>query len=280
LSPLGSGAYTVKPTKSGQVNGISGLDAARVAQHVAGLISLNANQQMAGDATNNGGLSGLDAARIAQFAAGLTNPGIAGQWKFLPGTRSYPGVANAIGGENYEGILVGDVTGNWTAPAAREDNLYPAARNVEPGVRPVPVTLPGGIVAAAGRNVIVPIVIGETAGKGVIAYDFTFTYDPNVLTPDMTATWGSGTRSSGWSVVVNTETPGQIRVTAYGTSALSEPGVLLNLEFKVSGRGNVKTGLKWPFFQLNEGEVPADLAAGSRARNSSNRNWLIPGGSR
>jgi hypothetical protein len=293
LTGFGSGAYTVTPAKTGDVNGsISGLDAARVAQHVAGLITLTSNQQIAGDATNNGGLSGLDAARIAQFAAGLTNPGIAGQWKFVPATRNYASVAGTIVGDNYEAILVGEVTGNWTAPIPRlmpEASLTSALgdqstkSSVEAGTDrsggPASVTLPNDIAARAGRAVTVPIAIGETRGKGILAYDFTFNYDPAVLTPDMSANWAARTLSEGWTVVINAEASGSVKVTAFNTAGLSGSGTLLNLAFNAVRSG--RTELKWTAFELNEGQVATGLpfAVGTRSSGfSSELNPFVPRG--
>jgi hypothetical protein len=248
LGGLGSGAYTVTPTKSGSVNGsISGLDAARVAQHVAGLISLTANQQVAGDATNNGGLSGLDAARIAQFAAGLTNPGIAGQWKFTPPTRTYGSVSTALANENFEAILVGEVTGNWTAPAARPGSGEEEAERIAENA----------FSESKGFNV--PISIGDTSGKGVLAYEFTVLYKPETMTPADVAVDTAGTLSDGWTVVHNSRKPGEIRVVAFGTSELSGSGTLLNLRF-LNTEG--KAAIRFADMRFNESEVQAEVLDG------------------
>jgi hypothetical protein len=284
LTGFGLGGYTVTPTKSGDVNGVSGLDAARVAQHVAGLTVLTANQQIAGDSTNNGGLSGLDAARIAQTAAGLSNPGIVGQWKFVPGIRNYASVLSVLSGQNFESVLVGDVTGNWLpsaprgeiasesgADAKRPTLEQPAARNTTRIERPATVELPGNVTARAGKAVSVPIVVGGSTGKGIVAYDFVLTYDPSVLTPDMEPAWSDRTLSAGWTVVANTEVPGQIKVTAFNTSALSGSGALLNLNFKTVGRADVSTELKWSMFQLNEEQVPTFFSKSSPAASQSFR---------
>jgi hypothetical protein len=270
LTGFGLGAYVVTPTKSGTVNGsISGLDAARVAQHVAGLISLTSNQQLAGDATNNGSLSGLDAARIAQFAAGLTNPGIAGDWKFVGGPRNYPSVLNAISNENYEAVLVGDVTGNWSTPvprpagnaepdvdrASRAGFDDPAVWNRRRGEEPVAVeiNLPGSAKAGKRSVITLPIVIGDTAGKGVVAYEFTLDYDPGVLAPALEPVTTAGTLSAGWAVTVNTNTPGQMKVIAYNTQQLTGSGNLLKLNFRVLHPGQLAmASLNWRTFIFNE----------------------------
>jgi hypothetical protein len=275
LNGLGVGPYTVTPSKFGDVNGsISGLDAARVAQHVAGLINLTANQQIAGDATNNGSLSGLDAARIAQFAAGLTNPGIAGQWKFVPSSNIYASVPSSLSGQNFEAILVGDVTGNWVpaaprfAGASESPQTRPPDVAASPRVSPplgssVRLTLPSDVAGpGAGKTVRVPISITGTTGKGIVAYDFTLLYDASVLVPDLTFNWSEKTVSDGWSIVTNTDVPGQIKISAYGTAALSRSGALLRIVFRAVGNSAIRTELKWTNFDLNEGQIPVTLPDG------------------
>src|SRR5258705_4399565 len=116
LDNLGVGPYTVTPSKTGAVSGITAFDAAIVAQYVANIATPTSCQMLAGDASNNGSLSAFDAALIAQTVANISNPGIAGTWKFVPASRSYP--MNSLSGnlpnENYDAVLVGDVSGNWT----------------------------------------------------------------------------------------------------------------------------------------------------------------------
>jgi murein DD-endopeptidase MepM/ murein hydrolase activator NlpD len=270
LSGFGSGSYTVTPSKSGDVNGsISGLDAARVAQHVAGLITLTPNQQIAGDATNNGALSGLDAARIAQFAAGLSNPGIAGTWKFVPPSRTYPSVTVSQTNQNYEAILVGDVTGNWTPAAPRPDagsapvlslfTKHPAYSQVRHGAvdsSMLRVDLPEIGTPARDSELTVPIRIGDTTGKGVLAYDFTIKFDQDVLSPADIPLDSAGTLSEGWTIVQNTRTPGEIRVTAFSMFEMSGKGTLVNLRFRTVGGSSKDGQLRLTALELNEGEVP------------------------
>jgi hypothetical protein len=273
LSGLGSGPYTVTPSKSGDVNGISALDAARVAQHAAGLIVLSSNQQLAGDATNNGTLSALDASRIAQTAAGITNTGIAGQWKFVPGLRNYASVPNPISNQNYEAILVGDVTGNWT-PSAPPQTIADSELAIENMVDPatwdivdrrrsgkadvVDVHLPRKVAAVPGYFLTVPISIGDTTGKRIVAYEFTFGFDPNILSPTIDPAITTGTLSDAWSVTVNSEIQGKITVIAYSTEELAGEGTLLNLHFTVRGTSSAATPLEWTRFEINESEIQLD----------------------
>src|SRR6185436_6231924 len=83
---FGAGSYTVSLSKTTGQNGINSFDAARIAQHVAGISLLtNNNQKISADVTGNNSVSSQDAAKIAQFAAGLpfSPPNFSGQWQFF-----------------------------------------------------------------------------------------------------------------------------------------------------------------------------------------------------
>src|SRR5262249_53507168 len=77
------GNYTVTPSKTDDVNGISGLDASRVLQATVGLVTLTPNQRIAADGNNNGAVTGVDASLILQKVVNIPNPiSIVGTWKF------------------------------------------------------------------------------------------------------------------------------------------------------------------------------------------------------
>jgi hypothetical protein len=117
LTNLLSGDYTVTPSKTGDVNGINSLDATRIQQYRVGLITLSAAQLVAADTDNSGTINSLDATRIQQYQVGIQSNNIIGQWKFLPTSRQYSPLTGNLTGENYQAVLVGEVSGNWTRPA-------------------------------------------------------------------------------------------------------------------------------------------------------------------
>jgi len=119
LTGFGSGSYTVTPTKTDGVNGITSFDAARIAQHVAGVSILTGNQFLVADVSDNGQLSSFDAAQLARYVIGSPPFGSTGTWKFIPVNRSYASVTGNATGEDFTALLMGDVTGNWTNSAAR-----------------------------------------------------------------------------------------------------------------------------------------------------------------
>ncbi|MBK8466614.1 MAG: dockerin type I repeat-containing protein [Chloracidobacterium sp.] len=118
LSGFGSGSYIVTPSKTGGVNGsITSFDAGRIAQHVAGIIVLNANQLIAADVSGNGSISSFDAAQIARYTAAVAGSGSTGNWIFVPANRNYPNITGVLSGEDYVAYLMGEVSGNWANTA-------------------------------------------------------------------------------------------------------------------------------------------------------------------
>ena len=115
LTGFGAGSYTVTPTKTGTVNGITSFDAARIAQHAAGINVLTGNPLIVADTSNNGTVSSFDAAKITQYVSGLATvqPNVTGIWRFIPVNRSYGSVTSNVMGEDFVALLMGEVSGNW-----------------------------------------------------------------------------------------------------------------------------------------------------------------------
>lgn len=122
LTGFGSSSYTVTPSKTGGVNGITSFDAARVAQHAAGINNLTGNQLIVADVSGNGLVSSFDAALIARYASGTPGAGSTGTWRFIPANRNYSSVTTSIAGEDFIALLMGEVSGNWANTGARPIN--------------------------------------------------------------------------------------------------------------------------------------------------------------
>jgi hypothetical protein len=252
LTGFGEGPYTIMPTKSGGANGISSFDCAKVAQHVAGVAVLNANQQIAADASGNGQISSFDAAQIAQYVVNGSGGSHTTEWKFMPANRVYPSVTMPITGEDYAAILVGEVSGNWNNTGARailEDEIQAA------------VELPM-IQTGPGKEIVVPVTVSGIANKGVISYEFDLRYDPNVIQPQAVPIDINETASRGLTVVSNAKNPGLLRVGAYGAIPLDTDGVLLNLRFRTVGAPNSISPLTFDQVIFNEGEPRATIPDG------------------
>jgi uncharacterized repeat protein (TIGR01451 family) len=118
-----NGGYTVVPSKTGDVNGISPFDATLILRHVAangiGPNALTGNQLIAADTNGTDGITPFDATLILRFIASggqNANTGEVGNWKFNPNQLTYASVTNSLANENYQAVLVGDVNGSWIAP--------------------------------------------------------------------------------------------------------------------------------------------------------------------
>jgi hypothetical protein len=208
LNGLGGGAYTVTPSKTGDVNGIESLDATRIQQHLVGLITLTPNQLIAADTDGNGTVNSLDAARIQQYLVQIPASNIIGQWKFVPVNRQYASISGNLSGQDYQAILVGDVSGNWAAPSApvgnaqaREEQRSRSAETENAGkvesthiaantsttksaVAEVPVrkSLPAVAAVLTGTNIIVPVKIGAvSSGNPTESFDFSVYRNPTAL---------------------------------------------------------------------------------------------------
>jgi hypothetical protein len=283
LTGFASGAYTVSLSKTTGQNSITSNDAARIAQHVAGISILTTNdQKVSADVTGNNAISSQDAAKIAQFVAGLPSspPNLTSVWEFYlppgptfpvgssPTSRTYPAVTGSFTGEDYIGLLIGEVTGNWVPGAARPAGTVESGKwkmeSEETAVGPekgIGLELSAGI-SGTGKEIIVPVAVNNIANKGVISYEFDLRYDPSVLQPAAEPVKTSGTTSRALSVVTNAGEPGLLRVVVYGAVPIGEDGVLLNLRFTVIGAAGAVSQLSFERIMFNEGEPRVAVTGG------------------
>jgi DNA-binding beta-propeller fold protein YncE len=144
-SNIPTGTWEIQPAKSGSIGtAVSSLDASRVLQVISGSRSFNALENLACDVTGDGTLSVLDAVRILQLSAGVITQLPAAQacrsdWLFYPRpdpaqnqTVAVPSLTSSscrqgnillnpmlttVQDQDFDGILLGDCTGNWTPTA-------------------------------------------------------------------------------------------------------------------------------------------------------------------
>jgi len=243
LMGLGTGPYTVTPTKTTGVNSITSFDAARIAQHVAGSQPLMGNQLVVADVSNNGTISSFDSGQLARYVAGTPPYGSTGLWKFTPANRMYDSVTSELDGEDYVALLMGEVSGNWNNTGARAASVPSTDLFIE---------LPHELTDA-GRDVLLPITIRGTAGKEIISYEFDLMYDPAFLQPQAHAIELDETVSRGLFSVVNGAEPGRLRVVVYGPTPIESDGVLLYLRFNTCGAPGSTSPLSLENVIFNEG---------------------------
>lgn len=273
LSIVGTGPYTVTPSKTGGVNGITSFDAAKIAQHVAGISSLIGNQLIVADTSGNNNVSSFDAGLIARYVAGAGPPyGNTGTWKFDPVTRMYPSMTASITGQDYVGLLMGEVSGNWNNTLPRPVDsiaavpLYLRNRSAKAWVsagleRGIAVELPN-LVSAVEKEIVMPVNVQGVADKDVMSYEFDLRYDPSVIQPLDDGVEVKDTASRGLSVVTNATELGILRVVVYGAYPIDQDGVLLNLRFTAVGNSGSVSPLSFERIMFNEGEPRVNVAGG------------------
>jgi len=267
LTGFGSGSYTLSASKTGQTNGISSNDAARIAQHVAGISLLTTNvQKITADVSNNGAVSSNDAAKIAQYVAGvnpLPPPNLSATWRFFVPNPTFPlgssptgynyAIVNApITNQDLWGILGGDVTGNWN-PAG--------PRPVKGPERSVAVELPA-MMTETNKQIVIPVRVIGAADRKVISYEFDLKYDPSVIQPGANVVDIKGTASRALSYVVNPAEPGLLRVVMYGALPIDGKDVLLHLTFTAVGARGSISPLTFERITFNEGDPGVSTTAG------------------
>ncbi|MBK8467518.1 MAG: VCBS repeat-containing protein [Chloracidobacterium sp.] len=265
LSGFGAGAYTVTPTKSTGQNSITSFDAAKIAEHVAGTSLLTGNQLVVADVTGNGQIQSFDAARIAQYVAGNSQTSQTGTWKFFtipnvpfpagttPMSRTYPSVTSNLTGEDYTGLLMGEVSGNWNNTGARLLGRKSAPVGSQRAARTIDITAPQ-FISRTDNEVVIPIFVRGIADKSVISYEFDLRYDPEVIQPLANPLDVAETVSRGLSAVTNAAEPGRLRVVMYGGYPIDGNGLLLNLRFTAVGAAGSVSPLIWDRIMFNEGD--------------------------
>lgn len=115
------GVYTVTPYKTGAVNNITSFDATLVLRYVASggssASALSASQQRAADTDGDGTVSSFDATQMLRYVASngaSSGTGQIGTWRFTPSQRTYAPLLGSQYNQNYEAVLVGEVTGDWS----------------------------------------------------------------------------------------------------------------------------------------------------------------------
>jgi hypothetical protein len=123
------GNYTLRPSKTGaSAHAVGPYDAALILLYTVQLQSFTPYQMIAGDVSANGTVSALDASYILRYYVGLISQfPIGKEWKFVPvsfpinssnwstapdSIRYQPLNADKTG-QDFVGIVYGDVSGNW-----------------------------------------------------------------------------------------------------------------------------------------------------------------------
>lgn len=240
LQPSRAGDYVLRPSKSGDLRGaISGLDAAWSLEATVGKRTLDANQQKVADVSGNSEVTAYDAALIARHVVGLSDAdSLAGVWAFEPSERSYTGLNQTLGDQDFTAVLYGDVTGNWGGSPARAQERIALALTV------------GSAQGLSGSQVETPVSLTDMDQAAVQAVYFELVYDPSV------ATFQSGALSpalgSDWQAAFNEREPGVVAVVLYGATPITTDGELFRSTFRLDGAPGSSSSLTARGVRFNE----------------------------
>jgi hypothetical protein len=243
-----TGAYTLTPSKPDGANGISAYDASLVLRHAAGLATLTGNAAVAADADKSGAINSMDAFYLLQKAVDLLPlpfPGAGELWTFSPASRSYPSLTANQTGQDFTGILLGDVSGNWSLSGSSLMAPSGGSREPKDGSPPVVLALRSLTTRSNGTQVWL---LANVTEPGMYSLDLKLRYN---ATTNWVARVQAGAFAGGLALAANTESPGVVRAAFAGALPLQGIGAMLLLSLTNSSGGDfVIEGA-----QVNEGAV-------------------------
>jgi len=280
LSGFGFGAYNIIPSRASGLPGpvgpgpnthgtsITAFDAARVQQRVAQIpIPWSPVQNFVADVTGADDVTSLDAGAIASWVVSLpTGYFQSGSWKFGPTVVTHAFVANEV--DNFQGFLMGEVSGNWCDPLSHAPSecdplgFTTAGSRAAPGPQRATAVTARSVNAPTGSDIVIPVDISGAANKGIISYQFDLKYDQSVIQPQANAVTLAGTVSSDLFVATNAIAPGVLRVAVYGAMPIGDAGVLLNFNFTGIGTAFDVSPITFENFMFNEGGIRTNLVNG------------------
>jgi len=257
-------------------DGLSAVDASRIARHSVGLYNFTEKEKLAanvnfdyrcedesgnptGDNENDcefnwvPNIEAGDASKVARFAAGIIedlNVQCDPHWIFInpelelmvdnETCEDVPYVINlesSISDLVFEGIRLGDVTGNWTAPLGRQSKEHIVenpTKEVELGqIVKLPLYLPNKV---------------EIEGL-----DLTIQFDPEVFSFIGFNNNNSILDKSAYNTIMNTDIPGIFKLVSYANSSLiNDNGLLGNFKFKVISTTRANSTISINEMKINE----------------------------
>ncbi len=213
--------YKVTPAKRSDQGtdayAVSAYDAALVARYVVKIDSLNYYAKIAADVDQDKKVCMYDAAQIARYAVALPSldSSHVGEFLFDPQSRFYQEIGTSFWNEDYIGLLLGDVDGNWQT--TNSVSLKSLSLNF---------ILPKSPVALIHSRISVPLKASKL--ENAISADIQILYDPEQLefiklnTTELT---------KDFSLIYNTEPLGKLRIAMYTTESVKFDGEIIRLEF-------------------------------------------------
>jgi len=198
----------------------------------------------------SGAITSVDASYILQQAADLITlpfPGAGVVWDFDPPSRSYTDLSSSQTGQGFTAVLLGDVSGSWSAGGIQTQAANTAS-----------LALPN-LYAEPGERITVALEISPRQAE-VYGADIVVSYDPAVVS---VASASAGDAAQDFMTESNLSQPGLVRVAMAGAQPITDQGHLLDLAFDVVGGLGDTSPLQITAIELNEDGVTAQPQDGS-----------------
>ncbi len=245
MKGITEGEYTLTASKEDEVDGISAYDASLILQSSAGLLDFSIGELIAGDVDHDETISAMDASYVLEKAVGLRElpfPGLDKMWTFLPEQKTYTDLNSNKAAEDFTGILIGDVSGNW-------GELEAAVQSISEQVE---FTL-GTVRTQPGGQVVVPLLF-DAAQENLYGIDISISYDQNVAIPVSVI---KSDLADELSLGINLNTQGVIKMALAGAQPLTGQGKLMDIVFDTVQSAGLKTDIKVDRVEVNETNASA-----------------------
>jgi len=203
----------------------------------------------------------MDASYILEKSVELIDvpfPGAGKVWAFDPEQRDYPLLNSNQNAQNFTGVLIGDVSGNWQPTVGIQMSQMALQSNSDPNEPQVKLNV-GNVSGGIGEHIVVPLGI-ELAGAELYAANLTVNYDAARVSLEGVI---AGSITEGMAIAGNTPQGGQILIGLAGSEPLTEDGIIFEMKFKVLPGFGGETNISILVAQLNEGALPVDIVDGS-----------------
>lgn len=264
LSNLPTGSYILKPSKVNDVNEITAYDASLVLQSAAGLISLSQDQQIAADVNRNGSVTSMDASYILEKSVGLIDvpfPGAGVIWDFVPSEINYPLLNSDKVNQNFTGVLIGDVSGNWTYPGEQLMMMVLESMTLQ-----TTVSLPDAVYLPQ-ESVVVPVNLTFEPEAEITSLDIEIHYDAQAVDANSVIP-GEMVALNEMVIASNIDIPGVIKIGLAGDSPMIYEGDVAFVKFDVISLDCNPQDLILVKASPNEGAIETQKINGSAALSS------------
>jgi len=232
------GNYTLRPDKTGaSAHAVAPYDAALILMSTVHLITLTPYQMIAGDVSGYGGVSAMDASYVLQYYVGLISQFPVGKdwtfvptsfainqtnWSTAPDSIRYEPLNADKTGQDFVGIVYGDVSGNWQVPPVAPEYLLAHASSQ-------PQLSVGSLQQERDGRYVLPITISDVSD--LISMGLICQYDRNQF---QFVAAEFKTRSSLQPIFSYHESNGAIKLGIASANPISDNATTIRLVFKLT----------------------------------------------